>query len=199
MGPRANIFVHEKCRKDYTHSGGIEQQKCKAEEEAAAIAGSSTPKKQTLRSVSEVFNFPYSQCILRRRSGWRKGEGKISGAGSASEERYYGTQKYWLKEANLYFACNTSNCVTVRPVRDHLTPKVNITCFIRNLMLNIFLFDNFFEKSCTFRENRKKLFRRRIWKFFRERRRLTLKINITFFFIHKWGIEYYLLIFSKNV
>ncbi len=57
---------------------------------------------------------------------------------------------------------NTSNCVTVRPVRDHLTPKMNITLFIKNLMLNIFLFNNFFEKSFIFRENRKKLFWGRI-------------------------------------
>ncbi len=53
--------------------------------------------------------------------------------------------------------------------------------FIRNLMRNIFLFDNFFEKSCIFRENRKKLFWGRIWQFFKERRSLMPKINITFF------------------
>ncbi len=46
-----------------------------------------------------------------------------------------------------YFVCNTSNCVTVRPVRGHLTPKRNIVFFIRNLMLNIFLFDKFWKKS----------------------------------------------------
>ncbi len=46
---------------------------------------------------------------------------------------------------NPYFVCNTSNCVTVRSVRGHLTPKMNIAFFIRNLMLNIFLFNNFFE------------------------------------------------------
>ncbi len=63
---------------------------------------------------------------------------------------------------NHYFVCNTSNCVTVRPVRGHLTSKINIAFFIRNLMPNIFLFDNFFEKSCIFRENRKKLFWGRI-------------------------------------
>ncbi len=59
---------------------------------------------------------------------------------------------------NPYFVCNASNCVTVRPVRGHLTPKMNIAFFIRNLMPNIFLIDNFFEKSCIFRGNRKKLF-----------------------------------------
>ncbi len=48
---------------------------------------------------------------------------------------------------NPYFVCNTSNCVTVRPVRTHLTPKMNIAFFIRNLTLNIFLFDNFFKKA----------------------------------------------------
>ncbi len=63
---------------------------------------------------------------------------------------------------NPYFVCNTSNCITVRPVRGHLTPKMNIIFFIRNLMLNIFLFNNFFEKSCIFRENLKKLFWGRI-------------------------------------
>ncbi len=31
----ANIFIHEKCRKDYTWSRSIEQQKCKVEEDAA--------------------------------------------------------------------------------------------------------------------------------------------------------------------
>ncbi len=48
---------------------------------------------------------------------------------------------------NPYFVCNTSNCVTVRPVRGHLTPKMNIAFFIRNFLLNIFLFDNFSEKA----------------------------------------------------
>ncbi len=37
--------------------------------------------------------------------------------------------------------------VAVRPVRAHLTPKINITFFIRKQMLNIFLFNNFFEKK----------------------------------------------------
>ncbi len=46
--------------------------------------------------------------------------------------------------------------------------------------MNIFLFDNFFKKSSIFWENREKLFWGCIWQFFRERRRLALKINITF-------------------
>ncbi len=53
---------------------------------------------------------------------------------------------------NTYFVCNTSDRVTVRPVRGHLTPKMNIDFFIKNLMLNIFLFNNFFEKKATFSE-----------------------------------------------
>ncbi len=57
-----------------------------------------------------------------------------------------------------YFVCNTSDCVTVRPVRGYRTPNMNIAFFIRNLMPNNFLFNSFFEKSCIFRENRKKLF-----------------------------------------
>ncbi len=48
-------------------------------------------------------------------------------------------------------------------------------------MLNIFLFNNFFEKSSIFWENREKLFWEHIWQFFRERRRLAPKSNITFF------------------
>ncbi len=85
------------------------------------------------------------------------------------------------RSKNFYFVCNTSNRVTVRPVMGHLAPKMNIPFFIRNLMLNIFLLNNFFEKkNCIFRENRKKLFWGRIWQFFRERRRLVPKINITF-------------------
>ncbi len=49
--------------------------------------------------------------------------------------------------------------VAVRPARAHLTLKMNITFFIRNLMLNIFLFHNFFEKKTSiFRENHEKLF-----------------------------------------
>ncbi len=48
--------------------------------------------------------------------------------------------------------CNTSNCVNVQSVRGHLTPKMNIAFFIRNLMLNIFLFNNFFEKNIIFKK-----------------------------------------------
>ncbi len=98
---------------------------------------------------------------------------------------------------NSYFVGKTSNCVTVRPVMGHLTPKMNIAFFIRNLILNIFLFKNFFEKSCIFRETRKKVFWGRIWIFFRERRRLTLKINITFLSQMRYRIFYYLPVFSK--
>ncbi len=93
---------------------------------------------------------------------------------------------------------NTFNCVTVPSVRGHLTLKMNIAFFIRNLMLNIFLFDNFFEKSCIFWENRKKLFWGRIWQFVRERRRLTPKINVTFLSQMRYWIFYYLAVFSKK-
>ncbi len=63
MGPEANIFVHDKCWKDYTRSKGIEQQKHKVEEEAASVAGTSAPKNQTLCSVSQVFSF-YTRCLF---------------------------------------------------------------------------------------------------------------------------------------
>ncbi len=49
------------------------------------------------------------------------------------------------------------------------------------------------------RENRKKLFWGRIWQFFRERRRRTPKINMTFLSQMRYWIFYYLPIFSKNV
>ncbi len=55
-----------------------------------------------------------------------------------------------LAPFNPYFVCNTSNYVTVRPVRGHVIPKMNIAFFIRNLLLNIFLLDNFFEKKTIF-------------------------------------------------
>ncbi len=99
----------------------------------------------------------------------------------AQEVRHQKRDILKRRRVNPYFVCITSNQITVGPVRGHLTPKMNIIFFIRNLMLNIFLFNSFFEKSCIFRENREKLFWGRIWQFFRERRRFTLKINITFF------------------
>ncbi len=52
---------------------------------------------------------------------------------------------------NPYFVCNTSNCVTVRPIRSQLTPKMNIAFFIWNLMLNIF-YSTIFSKKAVFSE-----------------------------------------------
>ncbi len=65
-------------------------------------------------------------------------------------------------------------------------------------MVNNFLFNNFFEKSSTFRENREKLFWGRIWQFLKERRRLVPKINITFLLPMTCWIFYYLAVFSKK-
>ncbi len=67
---------------------------------------------------------------------------------------------------------------SVRPIKGYLTPKMNITFPIRNCMLNIFLFNNFFLKKQNFL---KKMFWEHIWQFFRERRRPMSKINITCF------------------
>ncbi len=39
-----------------------------------------------------------------------------------------------------------------------LVPKINITFFIPNYMLNMFSFNNFIQKSSIFRENLEKLF-----------------------------------------
>ncbi len=56
-----------------------------------------------------------------------------------------------------YFVCNTSNCVTVRPVRDHLALKMNITFFMGNEVLNILSFNNFFEKRNIFADSGEKI------------------------------------------
>ncbi len=69
--------------------------------------------------------------------------------------------------------------VTVRPVRGHLTPIMNITFIIRSSMLNIFLFNNFFERSSIFRENREKLFCGTFDDFL-GKRGVTPKIDIAF-------------------
>ncbi len=80
-----------------------------------------------------------------------------------------------------------------------LTPKMNIAFPIRNLMLNIFLFNNFFQKKNYFqRKPKKKLFWGPILQFFKERRRLTPKINITFLSQIRYWIFYDLPIFSKK-
>ncbi len=47
-------------------------------------------------------------------------------------------------------------------------------------MPNIFLFNNFLEKSSTSRENFEELFWGHIWRFIRESRRLAQKIKVTF-------------------
>ncbi len=91
-----------------------------------------------------------------------------------------------------------SRWVTAQPVRGHLTPKMNIILFYQKLDAEYFLFVNFFEKSNIFRQDGKKLFWWHIWRFFRGRRRLVQKINITFLSqIRRW-IFYYLAVFSKK-
>ncbi len=42
--------------------------------------------------------------------------------------------------------------ITVRPVGGHLTPKMNTAFLIKNLMLKIFLLNNFFKKRAVFSE-----------------------------------------------
>ncbi len=67
-------------------------------------------------------------------------------------------------------------------------------------MLIIFLFDNFFEKSSIFRENREKLLWEHVWQFFRKCRRPAQKIDITSFY-NKLGTPNILLFnsfFKKN-
>ncbi len=67
-------------------------------------------------------------------------------------------------------------------VRDHLTPKMNIIFFIiANYMLNIFFYLTIFSKKAVFSEKIMKTVLGHIRPFFRERRRLVPKINITLF------------------
>ncbi len=89
--------------------------------------------------------------------------------------------------------------VIVRPVRGHLTTKINITFFIRNKMPNIFLFNNFFGKSSIFRENCEKLFSGHIRWFFSERRRLAPKIKRIFFTNEVWNISLLSDFFKKKL
>ncbi len=42
--------------------------------------------------------------------------------------------------------------------RRRLAPKINITFFITNWVLNSLFFNSFFKKSCIFQENGEKLF-----------------------------------------
>ncbi len=93
---------------------------------------------------------------------------------------------------NTYFVCNTSNCVTVRPVRDHLTPKMNIDFFIRNLMLNIFFYSTIFSKKAVFSEKTAKncfggAFDNSLGK------EGVLRQKLTKLFYNKWGIEYFII------
>ncbi len=71
--------------------------------------------------------------------------------------------------------------VAVRPVKGHLTPKMNITFFNINWILNIFLFNNFFWKKHYIPRKLKNCFGGTFDHFLRERRSLTPKINITSF------------------
>ncbi len=65
-------------------------------------------------------------------------------------------------------------------------------------MLNIFLFNNFCEKSNFSEKLAKNWFLEDIWRFFREKRRFAQKIKITFLSQIRYGIFYYLAAFSKK-
>ncbi len=60
---------------------------------------------------------------------------KISGAGKASEERYFGP---WKPFSTLSLFAKYGSSVTERPVRGYFTPKISIIFFSGNWMLNIF-------------------------------------------------------------
>ncbi len=74
--------------------------------------------------------------------------------------------------------------------------KNEYSLFYQKFEAEYFFIRQFFRKSYIFRENRKKLFWKRIWQFFRERRRLMPKINLTFLSQMRYWI-FYLPIFSK--
>ncbi len=72
--------------------------------------------------------------------------------------------------------------------------------FYQKFDAEYFFIQHFFRKKAVFSEKTaKKMFWRRIWKFFRERRRLTPKINITFLSQMRYRIFYYLLIFFQKM
>ncbi len=81
---------------------------------------------------------------------------------------------------NSYFVCNTSNCVTVRPVRGHLTPKMNIAFSVKNLMLNIFYSTIFSKKAAFSEKTAKNCFGGAFDNFLGKEGVLQPKINITF-------------------
>ncbi len=92
-----------------------------------------------------------------------------------------------------------SRWVTVRPVRGHLTPKVNITFFYQKLDAEFFFIQLFFEKKQYFLKKPWKTALGRIWQFFREMRRLAPKINITFFLSQmRYWIFYHFSFFKKS-
>ncbi len=69
-------------------SKGIEKQKREVEENAAAVADPSTPKEQTLRSVSKVLNF-YTHCLFCEKEVDEEKKYKIS---TKNREIMY----YWI-------------------------------------------------------------------------------------------------------
>ncbi len=66
-------------------------------------------------------------------------------------------------------------------------------------MLNIFLINNFFEKSSIFRENREKLFSSTFDDFLKKGGVLLQKLRQLFLSQMRYGIFYYLAAFSKKV
>ncbi len=106
--------------------------------------------------------------------------------------------KCWrFKKSLAHQVCQKSETLTLlttRPLGGH-----HVTCkgssYTKNEynMLNIFLWDNFFEKSSLFWESCKKLFWVNIWQF------LTPKIIVNFFLSQmRYWILSYLAIFSKK-
>ncbi len=72
--------------------------------------------------------------------------------------------------------------------------------FLSEILCWIFFYSTILSKKAVFSEKTaKNCFGGRIWQFFRERRRLTPKINITYLSQMRNWIFYYLPIFSKNV
>ncbi len=70
--------------------------------------------------------------------------------------------------------------------------KNQYNLFYHKLDAEYFLFNNFFKKTVFSEKTVKNCFWGHIRQFFREKRRLVPKINITFFY-HKLGTEYFII------
>ncbi len=89
---------------------------------------------------------------------------------------------------NLFATRPLGHCATCQG-SSHTKNEYNL--FYEKLDAEYFLIQQFFRKKQYFLRKLRKTVLGRIWQFFRERRRLVPKINITFFY-HKWEMRYWI-------